>query len=280
MANDEAGSKAHNSAMAVLRTAGKARRQEPIPWLGVFAIIGTIGALAAVHTWVRHHDLDVARTKILGDRAKLANEIESDRTRVARNVEAWTVALANDPWKGDVSIGKPGEGRDRPTIYLRLASKDAQSAAKVHAASQLGTLDGLSSCLLRGTAGGPWHYGEVVARSEMLGPQFVDEVKTSTNDLRMRALSSMLESYAETDFKSARDAWKRAEYVAIAIDESENKGAIRLSLRRLADGEEILRVRRTPNASLFAMQGTPNDLARAQAIGCTMANEALALVGE
>jgi hypothetical protein len=268
--------------MAVLRTSGKARRNEPIPWFGVLGIIAAISILAIGHSYLQRRDLGVERERILRERATLTAEIEADRTRISRAVEQWTVALAADPWAGDASLGGATEARDRPALYLRISAKEAHTTASVHEAAALGTLDGLSGCLLRGTAGGPWPYGEVVARSEMLGPTFVDGVTTASNDLRLRALSATLASYARSDWRVARDAWKRAEFAVLAVDEVESKGAIRLSMRRLADGAEILRVRRTPGTSIVAIQALgqgsgPNELARAQAIGCTLATEALAL---
>ncbi len=276
--------------LAILRTAGKARREAHFPWRGVLAIVASVGLLAAIHGFVHRRSLETERTRILHERTALSREIDGDRARVFTQMEAWTLELANTPWKGDMANLAPGDAsfRDRPTLYLRIPASAASSTAFIHTSSQLGTLDGLSSCLLRGTAGGPWPYGEVVARAERLSSSFDEEVRSTHNDLRLRALSTWLAEYTRTDFVTVRAAL-HAEYAVIAVDESSTgleavsaaKGAIRLSVRRLSDGAEIVRVRRTPIPSLLSIQSEgqgagPNALARAQALGCTMANEALA----
>ncbi len=280
-----------------------------IPWGIVFAVASAISLIALTYYYFYNRDLGGERQQLLKERAALAASIAEDIGALRGKVEPWTVALATQPWPGDHvdPDAKSLSWRERPLVYVRVRAADATSNEDVHANAKLSSLDGLSGCLLRTKGPGPWAYGEVMTRAEMLGADFVKDVRDTKNDLRLRNLAYALEQYKLKDFPEARDAAKLAEYAVIAVDEDPPQipqasaafGAdasvhqkilstdhpIRLSVRRIADGRELLRLRRTPDATLMQVAGDPTaaaaglEIRRAQALGCAMANEALELAG-
>lgn len=280
-----------------------------IPWGIVFAVASAISLIALTYYYFYNRELGGERQRLLKERASLAASIAEDVEALRGKVEPWTVALATQPWPGDhVDPDAKSLGwRERPLVYVRLRAADATSNDGVHANAKLGSLDGLSGCLLRSKGPGPWAYGEVMTRAEMLGADFVKDVRETKNDLRLRNLAYALDQYRLKDFPEARDGAKLSEYAVIVIDEDPPQipqqsaafGAdasvhqkilstdhpIRLSVRRIADGRELLRLRRTPEATLMQVAGDPTaaaaglEIRKAQALGCAMANEALALAG-
>ncbi|MBI2393784.1 MAG: hypothetical protein HYV09_29705 [Deltaproteobacteria bacterium] len=285
------------------------RKSKPIPWGVVFAIASVVSLIALGYYYVYHRDLGTERTRLLRERAALAASIAEDVGTLRGKVEPWTVALAAPQWPGDHldPDARALTWRERPTVYLRMRAADAASNDAVRTNAKLSSLDGLSACLLRSKGIGPWAYGEVMARADFLGADFIRDVKETKNDLRLRNLAYALEQYKLKDFPDARDGSKLSEYAVIVLDEDpaqvpstsaafggdasvhqkilSTSHPVRLSLRRLADGKELLRLRRTPDAAVMQVAGDSTALAggievrRIQALGCAMANEALDFAG-
>lgn len=285
------------------------RKSRPIPWGVVFAVASCVSLIALAYYYVYNRELGGERMRLLRERSALAASIAEDIGAVRGKIEPWTVALATGPWPGDYvdPDARSLSWRERPALYLRVRAADATSNESVHANAKLSPLDGLSACLLRSKGPGPWSYGEVMARSEFLGADFIRDVKETKNDLRLRNLAYALDQYKLKDFPEARDAAKLAEFAIVVVDEDpkqvpssspafgENatmhqkilgtEHPIRFSLRRIADGHELLRLRRTPEATVMQVAGDPTanaaalEVRRIQANGCAMANEALELAG-
>lgn len=284
-------------------------RRAAIPW-GIVAGVGSVVSLAALTYYYRYNrELSGDRQKLLKERAALAAQIADDYGMVRGKVEPWTVQLAG-AWASDFvhPDARLLSWRERPALYLRVRQGDATSNDGVHAAVRTMPLDAVASCLLRSKGAGPWSWGDTVVRAEMLGADFLRDVRDTGNDLRLRNLAYALEYYKTKDFPEARDALRYAEHVVIVVDEDPTGGVptssaafgpdatpgqkilgaphpVRLAIRRISDGTELLRVRRTPEATLMQVQGDPSQAAAskevilAQSMGCQVANEALALVG-
>jgi hypothetical protein len=286
------------------------RKQRPIPWGVVFAVASIVSLIALAYYYVYNRELGGERARLIKERAQLAAQIADDYGALRGKMEPWAVALATQAWPGDFvdPEAKTLTWRERPTMYLRLRGADATSNDSVHVNAKLSSLDGLSACLLRSKGQGPWAYGDISARAEFLGSDFIRDVKETRNDLRLRQLAYALDQYKQKDWPEARDGSKLAEYAVIVIDEDPPQipgqsalfGAdasvhqkilgtehpIRFSLRRIADGHEMLRLRRTPNATTMQVAGDPTataagvEVRKLQALGCAMANEALELAGQ
>ncbi|MGZ3417935.1 MAG: hypothetical protein ACXVEF_15150 [Polyangiales bacterium] len=286
------------------------KKYQPIPWAVVISIASVISLIALANNYTHRREISGERARLLKERSQLAGAIAEDVGTLRGKIEPWTVALASPQWPGDVvdPDARSLTWRERPVAYLRMRAADATNNDAVHAESQKSSLDGLSSCLLRTKGEGPWAYGEIIARSEHLGPSFVKDVKETPNDLRLRNLAYALDEYKAKEFPIARDGAKLTEYAVIVLDEDPAQipatsaafGAeataeqkilatehwIRLSVRRLGDGRELLRVRRKPDATLMQVAGDPTSTAagievrKAQAMGCQLANEALELAGK
>ncbi len=285
-------------------------RKPAIPWGVVGAIASVVSLGALTYYYYYNRGLSGDRQKLLKERASLAAQIADDYGTVRGKLEPWTVQLAGT-WPGDFvhPDARLLGWRERPALYLRVRLADANSNDGVHAAARTASLDAISGCLLRSKGAGPWSWGDTVVRAEMLGPDFLRDVRETVNDLRLRNLAYALEYYKTKDFPEARDALRQAEHAILVVDEDPANGVpqssaafgadatpaqkilstphpIRLSLRRISDGTELLRLRRTPEGTLMQVQGDPTQGAAgkevivAQTLGCALANEALALVGE
>jgi hypothetical protein len=286
------------------------RKSRAIPWGVVFAIASLVSLGALAYYYNYNKQLGGERQRLLKERAALSALLAEDYGTLRGKIEPWAVTLATQPWPGDfVDVdARSLTWRERPVIYLRLRGGDAMNNDTVHVSAKVSSLDGLSACLLRSKGPGPWAYGDVASRAEFLGADFVRDVKETTNDLRLRNLAYALDHYKAKDFPEARDGSRLPEFAIIVIDEDPPQipaqsaafGAdasvhqkilatehpVRFSLRRLADGRELLRLRRTPSATLMQVAGDPTaaaaglEVRRAQALGCAMANEALEFAGQ
>jgi hypothetical protein len=273
------------------------------------AVASCVSLIALFYYYNYRKDLGGERARILKDRKALADDIASDYGSLRARIEQWTVDGATQPFAGDYvdPEAKNPAWRERPSIYLRLRAADATKLEAVHAGAKLTSLDGIPACLLRVKGSyGPWAWGEIVARTEMLGADFQTDVRETNNDLKLRNLAYALDMYRQNDFPQARDGIRMAEYAIIAIDEDPSAvpvslaygedasiaqrihgvaHPIRLFLRRLSDGKELLRVRRTPDMQLVQVQGdnvvpaAGLEITRGKALDCALANDALTAAG-
>ena len=273
------------------------------------AVASCLSLIALFYYYNYRKDLGGERARILKDRKALADDIGNDYGSLRGRIEQWTVDAATQPYPGDLvdPEAKNPTWRERPSIYLRVRLDEAKTLEAVHAASKLTSLDGVPSCLLRVKGSyGPWAWGEIVARAEMLGSDFQTDVRDTNNDLKLRNLAYALDMYRQNDFPQARDGIRMAEYAVIALDEDPKvvptslaygedasvaqrihgvAHPIRLYLRRLNDGKELLRIRRTPDMQLVQVQGDTVvpaaglEITRGKAFDCALANDALSAAG-
>jgi hypothetical protein len=291
------------------RLVGSVPRRPQIPWRWVGVAFAFVALALVVHFVRTDRALKAERSRVLKQLGALKGSIQDDYTRVRDQVETWTVAAATKPYAGDMvdRDARAVPWRERPSIYLRMRVEDAKSVDAVHKNARTVALDAIPSCLLRPRAGGPWTWGEVVTRFEMLGIEYVKDVSSTTNDLRMRNLAYALDYYEKNDFPALSEALKKAEYLVLALDEDPTQipatsaafgpeatpaqrilsvpHPVRLQVWRLAEGREILRLRRTPEASVVQVQGdvvgsaAGVELRKAQALGCAVADETLEALG-
>jgi hypothetical protein len=290
--------------------AARAIRRPQIPWGIVLAVTSVLSLVALVYYYNFAKKFGGEKERILRDRRKLAEDIGPDYRALRDKIEGWLVASATKPWVGD-AIGddaKTFAWRERPTIYARVRLGDAQTLDMTHQAAKLAAIDGLASCLLRPKGDyGPWSWGDIVARTEMLGADFTKDVTETSNDLRLQNLSYALDHYAHDDYPKARDAVRMAEYAILAVDEDppsipaesaafgadatvEQKiasvpHAIRVYVYRLNDEQLLLRVRDQASADLWQVQGEATapppalEMRKSQALGCATANDVLEKCG-
>lgn len=285
-------------------------RRTPIPWGIVLAVTSALSLVALVYYYNYSKKFGGEKERILKERRRLAEEIGPDYRGAREKIEGWLVAAATKPYPGDAITdeGKKLQWRERPVIYARVRAADAQTLDAVHQAVRPNAIDGLASCLLRPKGEyGPWTWGDVVARSEMLGSDFTKDVTETGNDLRLQNLAYALDHYAHEDYPKARDALRMAELALLAVDEdpqavpndSSTFGAdasiaqkiasiphaVRVYVYRLNDGTELLRVRDEASAELWQVQGDPTapaaaiEMRKAQALGCATANDVLEKAG-
>jgi hypothetical protein len=285
-------------------------RRDQIPWR-IVAVVGSLVSLCALVFFLfQTRGESAERTRIMRERQRLTNEIAQDYASLKVRIEQWTLSAATSAYPGDVvdPEAKALAWRSQPVVYLRMRVGDALSMDAIHAQARLVALDGLAGCLLRAKGPvGPFAYGELVAHAEMLGSDFLKDVRETRNDLRLRQLAYALDQYKEKQYPVLRDALKYAAFAILVLDEDppvvpEKSVAfgpdasieqrifsvahpMRLSIRRLSDDRELMRIRRTPESSALQLKGNAVGAAEAievragQVLGCAMANEALAAVG-
>ena len=78
------------------------RKSKPIPWGVVFAIASCVSLIALAYYYSYHRELGGERSRLLKERAALAASIAEDLGTLRGNIEPWTVALATQPWPGDL----------------------------------------------------------------------------------------------------------------------------------------------------------------------------------
>jgi hypothetical protein len=246
---------------------------------------------------------------LLDERRDLDRAIANDWAVVRDRVEDYVVLSAKAPYSGDRvdDEAKQGVWRTKPSLYVRVRVADAMTKESLHAAAKLTANDALESCLLRVVGEhGPWTFGETAARAEMLGSVWANDIRETSNDLRVRNLAFALDQYKLKDYPPLREAIHFAEFAIVALDEDpkaipaksaayENASIaqkitavphpIRVQVLRLNDGKELFRVRRTADAELMQVQGETFaaagaiEIRRGQALGCATANEVLETLG-
>jgi hypothetical protein len=284
-------------------------RRPSIPWNIVLGVAGALTAIALVYYFFYARAFAKQKQALLEERRALEVAIANDWAPLRDRVEDYVVASARAPYAGDRvdDEAKQETWRHKPSLYVRVRVAEATSKDALHAAAKQTASDALQSCLLRIEGEhGPWTFGETAARYEMLGSAWVNDVRDTGNDLRVRNLAYALEQYKLKDYPPLREAVHFAEYAIVALDEDpktipatsaayENATIaqrivavphpIRVHVIRLNDGKELLRVRRTADAELMQVQGetfaaaAALEVRRGQALGCATANEVLAAAG-
>ncbi len=240
-----------------------------LPLGPVAAVTALVATLGVSHTLYQRHEAKAQQGALLRERDALQDEVRAPMANLVDKVEAFTVQLAGDGFSEQPATELPPA--DSVYVHLRLA--DARSKSTVHAAAQLGVVDGLAGCLHPGEE--VFAYGDLVAQSELLGDRFTKSVEASWDKLSLDAHAGTLARHRDGHHASLRAALGKAKLVVIALDEE--SGFVRVGVRRLEDGATLVRTRLAPSFTLVTVAGgPPSPLAKKQAEGCSVANLLLA----
>ena len=115
---------------------------------------------------------------------------------------------AAGPYAGDVVDhgSLVGDFRAHPGLYLRMRIEDAHSAESLRAATEQSQRDGFAACFLHDTAPSmadagpfgeqPWNLRRAYDSTRILTPRWIDDVKATDDDLRMRAFEKQYDAGA------------------------------------------------------------------------------------
>ncbi len=251
-------------------------------WLWVTA--GLVAALV-VYRFVSGKQLGDAKTQLLAKQRAVQSSIGADWFPLRDRIEAFVVDAANREGPDAVDHDAPGWGfRTLPGIYLRTRVTEARDVASVRRATAASQKDGFVGCLLRepNTAAArgeadasafaeqPWNWQRAYGATRILSDEWLTEVRDSPEPLRLRIFEEQYEKAVTTEIPLAIDIVKKAQFFLLVLDEDSDEarlaaegGAVteavlqrtphyaRVHLYDLRSGKEVLRLRRSAEASFF-----------------------------
>lgn len=320
-------------AIAQTKHARKFRKIPVIPgraflWLGLILLVW--GVLYYRKTQAQ---LESGKAKLFERQRSIAAQIGPSFEPVRNRIEAWT-ASASGAYEGDWTdpdLAKV-DFRSAPGVYLRLRLSDATKAEDIRKAADHSLRDGFTSCLVRvpnpdptsgpacrysrdceaglfcnefercTKASQPYNMRAIYRGTRVLDEEWTVDLRTTTNDMRLRLLEHELDAVASEDVPLAVDALSRASFFLLVLDEDPageveaDAGAEAIQamphaarvflwdLKKPSD-KPLLRLRREVDAKLYATgsgAASPESLAaqKRQANGCQLALEVRKAVGE
>lgn len=310
------------------------RRRAEIPgraalWFGLI-----LAVWAVLYYKKTQADLESHKARLFAKQREIATRIGPKFEPTRDRIEAWTLEAAKE-YEGDfiADEAKTWDFTQRPGIYLRLRLEDADSVEAIREAANDSLRDGFSACLFRldnpdptsgpackltrdcaeGTfcneferctrATQPYNMRTAYRGTRILSEEWTIDLRTTTNDLRLRLLEEELATSEADDVPLAVDLVAQAEFFLLVLDEpsSEGEGVEAEALQALphssrifvwkfseaeADDQLLLRMRRAVDARLIATgsgitTATAESLAaqRRQANSCQLALEVRQAIG-
>ena len=259
--------------------------------------------------------LSTDKEKLLAEQRAAVVTVGAEWFPLRDKLEAITLGAAKD-YKGDLvdPEAQKGDFRNLPGIYLRMrvdAAKDTKTLRE-HAAESL--RDAFTACLMKpapidadgggGVGGQPWNLRQAYQSTRVLEDVWANEVRESTDKLRLRVFEQQYEKAKRDEIPLAIDIVKRASIYLLVLDEdvpeareyAGDAGKIdeealqqvahpaRVVVVDLKSGAEIVRIRRSSSAGfVFAGEHAvqdPETLAamRRQVNNCALANDVWAAI--
>jgi hypothetical protein len=207
----------------------RGRYARPTTTLLLVAVVGVTLTLIAYNLFATR-SLESRRNALLEKQRAVQMTLGVEWDSLRDRLEAAALG-ASGPYQGDfidranVTSFVADDFRGHPGLYLRLRLEDAPRAACfLHDTSSSVDHDG-------GPFGEqPWNLRRAYDSTKILTPRWVDDVKTTDDDLRLRAFEKQYEHAVQDDIPVAARIVKQAEYLLLVLDEDGSDGA------PLADG--------------------------------------------
>jgi len=314
------------ASVARFKTDRKRRKLPALPGR-VFLWIGSVLLVWGVLYYrYAQSELESEKAKIFEKQRAIAADIGPSYEPLRDRIEAWTTAASGayegdfiDPAIGDIDF------MTAAGVYLRLRIGDATSVEKIREASQSSLRDGFTSCLFRPAnpdptsgppcqftrdcekglfcseferctkASQPYNMRSIYRGTRVLSDEWTVDLRTTTNDMRVRLLHGELDAMASEDVPLAVEALRNATFFLLVLDEdpagmepdadAEAVQAVPHPARvflyglRAPHDRLLLRLRRDVDAQLLTGAGTALVSAEAlaaqkrQANGCQLALE-------
>jgi hypothetical protein len=246
---------------------------------------GVIVAGLITHHVVSGRELDSDRQALLAKQRAVAVTLGPEWFPLRDKLEADVLGAAKG-YEGDHvdAQARRGDFRTQPGLYLRMRLAEAKDAASVRAVAADARKDAFAACLLRepndrgarGELDGgafaeqPWNLGRAYAATRILTDDWVNDVKTTDEDLHLRILSREYDKAVTDEIPLAIDLVKRAQFFLLVLDEDVPEAVkpadggplteealqlvphpSRVHLFDLTSGKEILRLLRTGDARVI-----------------------------
>ncbi|WP_394822602.1 hypothetical protein [Pendulispora albinea] len=298
------------------RVRGRFNRASPNFWL--FSA-GAIVAILLGYRFFAMRKLDGEKETLLSKQRAVQVTVGAEWDKVRGTIEKFTVESAG-PWQGDWkdSNAAAWDFRSVPGVYLRLRVDEATDVNRLRKASQGSLRDGFVACLLRepNVAGArgeldgglfpdqPWNMRQAYASTRILTEDWVNEVKESGDDLRLRVFDQQYRQAVDHEIPLAIEIVKRAQFFLLVLDEDTPEAAAladggvitpevlqlvphdsRVSILNLRTGAPIARFRRrgsamaVPAGERVITDPEINDAIKRQVNNCALANEVSAAIG-
>ena len=282
-------------------------------------VLMAVSALALIllgYGFVSHRVLEKSKGDLLSKRRAVETTLGPDWFALSGKLEKLVLDTGRD-WPGDWVDAEAGrtDFRSLPGIYLRLRRAEAKDAAALRGAAKSSVKDAFAACLLRPTTppklpdGGvgqeqPWNLRQAYASTRVLTDEWANEVKLSSDDLRLRVFEQQFDKATREEIPLAVDIVKRAAFFLLVLDEDAPEalekvdgGAItmealqlvshdaRVRVWNLKTGAEIARVRRRGEGGFrFVGEQTVQDpetldAMQRQVNGCALANRVKEALG-
>src|SRR5581483_6927118 len=120
-----------------------------------------------------------------------------------------------------------------PGLYLRLRVAEAKDGKSIRKAAENSARDGFVGCLIvsptpelakgQADAGAfgenPWNLRQAYASTRILTDDWVNEVKESSDDLRLRVFQQQYDKATATEIPLAAKIIKKADFFLLVLDE-------------------------------------------------------------
>jgi hypothetical protein len=178
--------------------------------------------------------LGTAKEDLLAQQRAAVTTVGKEWEPLRDKIEKITLDAAKD-YAGDLVDPEAAKWdfRSVPGIYLRLRVDDAKDVKTLRDKARDSLKDAFTGCLLResntalakgepdaGTAPDqPWNLRQAYASTRVLTPEWVDEVKNSGDELRLRVFQQQYEKAKRDEIPLAIDIIKRAQFYLLVLDE-------------------------------------------------------------
>jgi hypothetical protein len=272
---------------------------------------GVVIAGLVAHKLVSERELSSGKQALLAKQRAVAATLGVEWTPLRDRLESEVLEAAKG-FAGDLvdPVARKGDFRTQPGLYLRMRLADAKDAASIRSVAAEAKKDAFAACLLRepnergvrGELNGgafaeqPWNLGQAYAATRILTDDWVQAVKDSDDDLRLRVFTEQYDKAVREEVPLAIDVVRRAHFFLLVLDEDVPEAAAfaeggpitetalqlvphpaRIHLFELPSGREILRVMRSGDARVVSAgerlvtDSETRDAMQRQANNCALA---------
>ena len=265
----------------------RARKKIPRVSGTTWLVLAGAVLLTIVVAWlVSDSKVGAAREALLAQQRAAVETVGKEWYPLRDRLEGLTLDAARGEYKGDLVTeeARKWDFRAVPGLYLRVRLADAKDVKTLREHAREALKDQFVVSLLReplperlaqgeGNDAGvfgpdqPWNLRQAYASTRVLTPEWADEVKSSTDSLRLRVFEQQYEKAKRDEIPLAIDIVKRAQFYLLVLDEDVPEarelvdgGAIteealqqvahptRVYVFNLASSAEIVRLRRSVEA--------------------------------
>lgn len=265
--------------------AARKRRKLPalsgrvVLWIGIVFLVWGV-----LYYKYSQSELESEKARVFERQRAIAAEIGPTYEPLRDRIEAWTIE-ASGPYEGDFIDPRIGDidFMQAAGVYLRLRIGDATSVEKIRDASQSSLRDGFTACLFRASnpdptsgppcqltrdcekglfcseydrctkASQPYNMRSIYRGTRVLSDEWTVDLRTTTNDMRVRYLEGVLDDSANQDVPLAIEALRNAKFFLLVLDEDPAG-----ELAEEADAEAVQAEPHPARVYLYGLEA-PND---------------------